>query len=609
MRGQAEIVVIVGVIVVALVVIATQMDLSSLGGGGPPDVRLARESVEGMITAGLYDTVDRMSTYGGYLSASEIATDYVMLDGKAVPYWQKDGVIRYPDPETTMMEGLDRYIRENKASLAAGLNSVVLGEARVGRPDIYSDRITVKVQLPTNVRDVSSTEPYTVTILTRFGDMYDFAESFAAFNTEQRMLEYYTLSSMRLSPTTSGVDDILSFESLTGCGDLIIKGWRELKESVEESIGKTLASIYLPGDVPLNTLSDTESSKYTLTPLGGRVFNEIGIGFTLPDGFALSRGTFGYEEEPIKLVSEVVHFTGECVSDPLSVDYFIDYPAVVVLNDPVTGNDMRFALQVYIKDSLPGMWPVSGYEPDERNLACRTEGCSIDIAVQDTGGYALEGADILFMGCPIGKTDSSGTLSAYAPCGIGGLEVFKKGYSPFNETSDSQGLVRTVSLQRMPEVNLVFNELVFEDHGVDVYLLDSSNVRYNDDNLVYMDWVSLATGGSREVYSEEGRYILKYMPAGEYSVAAAMYNTTIKGISGAFGTRFVLTEAIAGKTIYVTIPVMTGFARPIDYSTPYDLVGKMVAIMEECGIEPISESPPYVSNCIVDVNELRGVTG
>jgi len=610
MKGQAEIVIIVGVIVVALVVIATQMvDFSSLGDGGNPDVRLATESIEGMITAGMYDTIEKMSTYGGYLSTGSIQTDYVMLGGKAVPYWQKAGNIKYPDLETTFMEGVETYISENKAALAASLNDVSMEEARLGRPEIYNDRIILKVQMPTTVRDIEITAPFEVTVLTRFGEMYDFAERFTLFNAEQRMLEYYTLSSMRLSPTTNGIDNIISFEAMTECGDFVIKGWKEIKTSVEDSVEKTLSSIYLSKDVPLNTMSSTESPKYTLTPLNGKVYNNIGVEMTLPDNFVLARGTFGYKQEPIKLISDVVHFTGECVSDPLSVDYFMDYPAVIILNDPDTGNDMRFALDVYIKDSLPGSWPVSGYETTPQVQVCKTESCQIDIVVQDNKGLGIPNADIVYMGCPVGKTDNNGIFAGYAPCGIGNLEVFKKGYGSFDEAVDSNGLIKTVTLHRMPEVNLVFNEIVFKDHGVDIYLLDSSNVRFNDDNLVYMEWVSLTTGETKEVYSDEGKYILKYMPADEYSVAAAMYNTTIKGISGAFGTRFALTEAMAGKTIYVTIPVMTGFARPIDYSTPYDLVGKMVAIMEECDIEPISEEPPYVSNCIVDVNQLTEVTG
>lgn len=604
-KGQVELVAILAVMVVIVVVVAGQMGMFSIGGDETTDVRLAEESVEGLIFAGAHDTIERMCDYGGYLSASEIEADYVMLDGKAVPYWQKSGDIRYPDLETTLMEGLDRYIRENKDALEATLNNVSIGEPVVARPEIRNERIVFKVQLHTRVRDVLITEPYTVTVSTRFGEMYNFAEKFTLFNTQERMLEYYTLSTMMLSPTTDGVDDILSFESLTDCGDFIIKGWKELKGSVENSVTKTLASVYLPGEVPLGTMSDSEPPKYTLTPLNGKIYSDIGISFAVPDDFVLTRSTFGYREEPVKLVSEVIHFTGMCASDPLRMNYYIDYPAIVVLTDPETGNDMRFALEVYIKDSLPGdLSSVSGYPVSTRNQACVTEGCQIDIMVKDSRGFGIREADVLYMGCPLGKTGENGILSSYAPCGIGDLEVFKKGYSPFNETVDSGELTRTVELKKMPSVNLVFNEIRFRDHGVDVYLLDSSNVRYNDENIMYMDWVSLTTGKNTEVYSDTGRYILNYMPAGEYSVAASMYNTTVGGISGAFGTRFALTEDMAGKTLYVTIPVMTGFARPIDYSTPYELVGKMVAIMEECGIEPLSDNPPYVSNCIVDVNKL-----
>jgi len=114
-KGQVEIVIILGLLVVIAVVVVSQINIFSPS--DTTDSRLAKESVESFVRLAAYDTVDKMSMYGGYLSPDDFTGGYVMLNGKPVPYWQRAGVVTYPDKTVNFVQGVKNYIDCTRAHL------------------------------------------------------------------------------------------------------------------------------------------------------------------------------------------------------------------------------------------------------------------------------------------------------------------------------------------------------------------------------------------------------------------------------------------------------------------------------------------------------------
>jgi len=171
------------------------------------------------------------------------------------------------------------------------MNNVTLGDPVVSPPIFANDKITVSVALPTVVRGVPYNQPYVVTIPTRFSEVYEFSKNFAKYEVAERPLEYFTLSSIFLSPIENGFHEIPYAEMAMECGQYLFASSMDIKPKIESVVRSTLAYTYMPGRVPLNTLKASRHPKYSLTPINGNSYPNIDISFDLPDDFELIPGS------------------------------------------------------------------------------------------------------------------------------------------------------------------------------------------------------------------------------------------------------------------------------------------------------------------------------
>jgi hypothetical protein len=600
-KGQVELIVIVGLLVVIAVVVATQLEWF-IPPSPTPEVRTVQESVEGLIRTAVLETIDTMSIQGGYLSPADYQLGSVMLNGKEVPYWQFDGRVTYPDMISNFQAGVQTYLEANKDGFAEALGNVTIGEPLVGTPVFTQDRVTVSVTMPTSYKNTPLNQPFTVTMDTHLSEIYDFSRGFAVYEANKRPFEYFTLSSMILSPMENGHHAIPMYELLVGCGDYLFASSWDVAPEVEKAIKKTLAHTYMPGKVPLNTLHTSSSPKYSLVPINGRNYEDLEVSFMLPDDFGLDFSNFRMRPDPATGIAEPIPMLGECIStEAIEVQYSLEYPVIVRVLDPETGNIFHFAVYVDISDNAPRDWSLAvGPEVDLQAEICSDPTCILELEIQDSSGRPLEAATVSFMGCFLGRTDSSGYLATLAPCGSGTLYVQKRGYGEYLDPRTSAHLTGTVVLYKKPTFNLMLYEVKVQDWGDGRYMIYNGDINPIEGSKAYITFRSVYDFTEYSFYSDDPSLTVSMIPSGGYYISGSLSSPDFLKILGAFGYSFTVTEDLDGRNLHVYIPTTPTLDDITDEVEQRLKVAELSEALFECGIGPVTDTK-YVQEAACSV--------
>jgi hypothetical protein len=594
MRGQVEFIAILGVIIIAIVAIY----FAATGGFQPTEVPVAIQgkyqdletSVHAMMRSAAYDTMEKISANGGYLSPP---ADSVKFLGRDVPYWQKNGVIKTPDIKSNFMEGIKEYITENKDSFISSEGGVVVGNPSVSAK-FFDSKIDLSVNMPTTIDNYPIPQPYKVTILTKFGDVIDFSEKFVYEEKQERFFEYFTLSSMLMSPIENDQQTVPMLIFLTDCGDYVFKSWWDVQPSMEERIKTTLAHTYMPGKSPLNIGDKTSYPKYSLTPMNGKRYEDIEVTFHLPDDFELKQTNFQFTPNPVIAIAKPVGFTGICTSDPEYVNYHVQFPKISSVKDPLTGNILRFASDVYIKDNAPGEWNAQdGYSLELQAEVCSQPACPANIKVIDVMGNPVQHATVTFMGCDMGKTDSAGSLKADAPCGVGPLQVYRDGYSIYGESKDYSELTDAeVYLFKIVSPRLLFyeaeitNKTISNEYWVDdVDLIENKTVFLTLRSLTFPEDIEKMYF---RVFNSPAD-VLRDIPTDVYIASGLLMDNALTTVYGGFTTVVMLTDDTDELNVY--LPTTTEFTKLTDQNQIQFATIILSSVLDNCDIGPVSQTP------------------
>jgi len=520
-KGQVEIIVILAVVIVAVVAIllATQTpsDVEPVSQEG----RSVRNSLTNLITTAAGESLRTLSLYGGYDSPQPNSVQF--LDD-SVTYWQEDGDVTVPQAKQSFVRLTEKFINENKDSYVSGIGAdIVVGEATVTATFLDS-KIDLSVVLPSSMNDQPLPSTYAISIPTKFGDILEFSEDFSLAETRDRYLEYNTIASLLMSPIENGQHTTPLFISLTNCGDFVFKSWSDIKSAAEERVKVTLGHTYMPGKVPLNIGETTSFPKYTIPQFNGKRFEDIEVSFHLPDDFELTQPSFQFSPNPIIALASPVPMTSVCVSDPILINYFFNFPTIVRVKDPLTGNVFQFANKVFIKDNAPGDWSeLTGYEQELQTRICSDPQCPLNLQVNSLNGAPVEGADVSFMGCQVGITSPSGSLQTAIPCGIGPLQIYSSGYEAYSETFSSESLnPATVTVPQMLNTKVFFYEVNIKDFDEQYWITGTDAIRPIPPDKKAV--LTLAQSINLDSYSLlfDAVGTLNQVPAGEYAVLGAL---------------------------------------------------------------------------------------
>jgi hypothetical protein len=556
-----------------------------------PDVRAVRGSVEGLVRSAVLSTINDLGEKGGYLSESDYQLGSVTLAGEEVPYWQANGEVAYPDKVTNLQEGVRRYLEDNIDSFAESLSEVEFGEPMVGPPTFRDDSITVSVTMPTTYRENAISGNYVVTVDTLYSQAYDFATGFALYESNNRPLEYYTLSSMALSPIENNHHSIPMQEVIFGCDDYLFLGSSDVIPRMESTIMKTLSNTYMPGKAPEGYLLTSSSPKYSLVPLGGKRYGDLDVDFLLPDDFSLDQSNFRMSPDPAVGIPEPIPLMGECMGmEPVAVSYTFNYPAVVSVRDPETGSVFQYAVHVSVLNNEPRPWSVTSTpEKGLQEEICSEPSCIMDLEVRDSSGNLLPQASVSFMGCHIGETDSSGYLASLAPCGSGTLYVYKRGYDEYLDARTSSELEGSVTLYRQPAFNVILHEVVVQQLDSGTYMVYDGEgvVSTTGDKRVYLTFRSESDFEERAFLTSDPSLTIRTVTVGVQYVTASLLSRDFSTLEGGLVYPYAVDEGLDGKTLHVYIPSFYDL-NSLDDTARQQKIGELSQVLEKCGIGPVT---------------------
>jgi hypothetical protein len=594
-KGQAEAVIILGVIVVVVVVVAYAFP--RFVPPESPDVRVAKESVEGFIKNGLSDSINNITTYGGYSGPEDFPLGFVMLNGKEVPYWQYGGQIMVPDFRENLKSAVSSYLSEHRGGFldAASSQGILesLGDPSVSSVNIMDGSVEVVVNMPTTAKEQAVPQPYRVSVPSRLKEMSEFSENFIQDSVQSNPIEVFTLATMVVSPIDEGNNEIPFFVFLTECGEFYMKTWYDLKPKMESAIERTLANVYMPGKAPLGTFETSPSPKYSLIRYGGKTHSDLDVSFFTPDDFELDPSTFQFTPSPIIAYSVPIPFVGECQSDAFYVRYYLNYPAIASVRDPESGDNLRFASQVYIINNSAA--DLGSFETNVQADICSDMQCSADITIEDGSGSPVQGASVSFMGCGLGRTGPSGRLQSPAPCGIGPLKVYASGFAEFSNMTSSNSLNVEVPITRTPSFNLHFLEANIVNNPIsqNYQINDGELHALNDDHtneMVYMSFYNIESGVlyQRSFNKPVGR--INRIPAGDYVISATL-NDDFNEVGGfALPGYYTLEEGLDGGDLYIYLPYSQDYSQISDQTDRATEMIRLTNLMIECGLGPVSDT-------------------
>ncbi len=613
-KGQAEIAVIVGIVIVAAVVVIYAIP-NIIPSGVPLGVKAKydsfKASFEGLLLAGSQDTMSKMSTNGGYIDNRSFQLGSVKFLGKDVPYWQYGGQVKYPDIKANFEAGLREYITQNKESMlqALDMSGVEIGQHQVSTR-FLDDKIEITVNMPTTIDNQKISLPYKAEVQTRLSQMNDFSKGFAQYDAAQRPLEYYTISSIVLSPIEEDTHIVPTYVHFTECGEYVFKSWWDVKPAMEDTIKTTLANTYMPGKAPKNYMMTSSSPKYTLVPINGKRYESLDVNFFLPDEFSLDQSNFQFTPDPISASSKIIPMVGACMSDPVYVKYYISYPAIVRVKDPLTQNVFQFAVDVFIKDNLPGQWASQeSYQGDAQKQICSNYQCTGDFLVKDASGRPVESVDVIFMGCDLGRTGQDGRLRTAAPCGIGPIQVYHPSYmAPIRMASSDNISGLAITVVKTPNVKLHFYEVAVQNLSLtSEYRINKADVKPIGENRnVYMNFYSVASSKLYERGFSTRASQISDMPAGLYVIGGVLYSkeSDAQGISslselGGIMLDYTLSESMDGKDLYVYLPSTIEYRQlATDGQKSYSMM-LLSSLLNKCGLGPLLAEEASFNGCTV----------
>jgi|GEM_PF-1750075 len=623
LRGQVELVAIAAVILIAIIAVILSLQLTMVeppeGTGIEEEAKLVKESVNSLIRTGLKEQMYLIYNQGGMLdppTGGHQSVEFGMFD---VPYWQACDQVSVPDVESEIGNGMGIYIRHNLEPEEEFAKKTVLFDfSKMDLDvDIFKDSLRVRINLPTTIEDYSIPQPYEVTIPTKLYDILDFGRNFVNDNSQGRIFEGALLRCMLKFPTDPDSSDWLRpFGVLTGCGERIFKKKSDLlvpmRKAVTLSVTQTLWN-----EQPLRSIDRNCFTPVNL--VGGKIYPDLGVYFEYPSSWDLDRHFF-FSPNPVNIISTNMLSLAPVCLTPYQVSYNVRYPVVVHVEDSMTNQMFNFAVLVDINSTMPGGCPFELGEEgtDYTELCVNNANCQAKVTVKDREGNPVEGADVTYDICDVGRTDVNGVAEGPIPCGLAEIHVYRNGYrshGDFLPASEMEDI--TVELTKIQDsLNIHFNGVPLRcDSPTGDIELDCANydVIENPQPITDIGDLTIFTTFSPQDKSiwvpEDMDLIFDNTVNGspvDLSVQGGLYPNTFdvsafvtrnfEIMTGYFDSSFVLGEN--DRDIYVYMPVVTMIGdETINDSIAQDESEQLTTVLENCNILSVSTSP-QTPDCI-----------
>lgn len=591
MRGQAEFVVVLAFIVIAVVVIlvysgglVAERDRPIVTGLGE-EKKLIKDSVLNSIRdLGKRELKEIYST-GGFLNSSENTVGYGM---KEIGVWGDCDRTEIPEIDKILEKNLESAIKRifrPEMEFFGKEVRIDLGNLNID-VKIQDNGVRIDVNMPTLVENSSISQPYSVLIRSRLKEITEVSEDLINQNKNSKFLESATLNTILYSnPQERWLPTI---DMRTGCGNTLFKTESEIRNSIESLLKYTASHTVFNRDI----LNLPENPFYVL----GVSDSELDVSFIYPEDWELERN-FDVEPNPVVFYPKpILSFSSTCI-ETIDVRYSLRYPVVVMIEDDVFGQLFNFAIMVNVEENKPGCGFGEGGKTSYHEKCVLESECMANLDVKDSGGLPVGQALATFGECSLGETDNLGFLNSGIPCMMGEISIHKEGYGEHKKLVKSSDLMDySVVLEKEgEEIPVHFYGVPLEPGGMETqweYEDYSVSGQPRTIELFPGDYFVLVY-----VKPESGENIMLYnigpegftgetkmiLEPGVYDVFGVVVNNKTGVTVGYIETKFL--SAGDEDEIYLYLPLVEGISESIKPSEMY----KLETAFLDCGIEVVSE--------------------
>lgn len=665
-KAQAEIVVIVGVLILAIAVVYYAVS------GGFPSSNIPKnlydrqkafhDSFVNLVRKGADNALKSMEIHGGYPTAELLGNGtyqvppFVVFMNEGIPYWTKCEQNLAPSKKnvTRWFElSVENYVKEHISEVTGSYRNVTIDLAKLDvSVNILSNtrKVDVSVNLPTTVdgyKMVSQFYPYKTFLDTKFGEIFDFADNFSKAQTIKRFLEVFTTASIYMSAEApDGYPKLPTGGFLTSCGENIYRTPQQISGSLKEIAEYVVTQTAWWQ----NMINDTGHPKFYAInkEIIGTEYRDLDITMYLPDDFSFDT------KDSIVITNNEPAYTSSMwtASDCLgvySMGYAVSYPVIVRVKDPLSGYSFNFAILVFVDRNIKDkngkpmvMGPGKCEDIKQGGDLCKQLDCSAKINITDENGWPVEGAVATFGNCGLGVSDISGVIEGKIKCGTNELNIYKNSsYDLYKNSLSSSEINNTYKLRTIADVIIHFRKVTITESGtgdnpVTKCVVDKATdyifANFVSNNRMFaitnidpksipkdcIDKACLDQCQSSNDISKCKQCSLKcmgdvlesvraqYVPTGNYDLNVTQMNPGTMKETGGFITGYTI---VPTANFYLNVPEI---ALPgTQYRIPENQKKLAVQNLSQCSIDPVSINtyPKFIFVTSCECDNLRTVLG
>lgn len=453
-KGQAEVIVVLGVMLVIILVAyyairGGEIVPSPVPKGIYEEQKEVANTVNTMVRSAADLALEDMMAHGGYLE-EDVPPDSADFMLTKVPFWVRCDQADVPELPVVKAR-MENYIEDKVRDGLADVRMLYGDKAEFDASDIQAnvdilgddmfepDSIEISLIMKTLVRDhamAADLYPYKVNIGTKFGKIWAFGKDFAESSAVERYFDIFSIESIYMSEvedSDEGVPKLPTQGVMTACGDVITRNPDQINQYLLEVAGYVMSTVewWRPMDNFCNADSCMPYSlDMAIQEVNGRAYSDLLPEPKLTDGWVFD--LYDFMMATNFKMPRSGPFTIPICTASYNHAYNFSYPFIIRVKDPYTGYVLNFGVETSVKENGDGvMAPASCGFAGASSADCADDKlpCQGGVNVEDDEGMPIEGAWVVYGGCPVnGKTDSSGRAEGRIKCGPENeLYVYKNG--------------------------------------------------------------------------------------------------------------------------------------------------------------------------------------
>jgi hypothetical protein len=450
-KGQVEFVVIAALIIIAIAVMilaSRQFVINPpVTTGIPDEAKTIKDAVMNLIKAGTNDRLALIYNQGGTFRPG-YSVKFGMFDTEV---WLACGNQKIPDVSQEIGAAILDYLRENLQDEMNfyGKNTQFDFSKSRYEVEIFKDKISIRIYLPTLVEAYEMPQPYEVIVDSKLYDVLELSKNLVKDASETSFFEMVTLATMiNTNPENKTWTPLAGARA--GCGNYLFRTRTQLLSGIKEVARYTASHIVWNN----RGLRLAENPFYPLTGVGGKDYSDMDVMFSYPTSWDSEMDKyFTFSPDPLRVIPKPpIPLVPFCMSS-YAVSYNLRYPIIVMVHDSILNQWLKFGVMVNIEDTAPGNCSVQmGNASQYAKLCISNAKCDAEIKVKNTTGDLMQGVDVGFYICDLGTTNEKGVVEGKIPCMISELSAFKPGYKSYGDLVSSDDLKdKTVKMTRVAE--------------------------------------------------------------------------------------------------------------------------------------------------------------